>query len=115
MHRMKTGNLPIELAAQLTPRDRDALGHPVRRQILRALNESDAPRSPLEIAATTLPQRGVGVVSYHALVLAGCGSVRLSGTRQVRGSLARLYVSAVAEDEQIASVLQATRELDSSS
>jgi DNA-binding transcriptional ArsR family regulator len=104
--------LPSQLVAQLSPTTRDALGHPLRRQILRTLNESAEPRSPSEIAATTLPHASVSVVSYHAQVLELCGSVAMSGTRQARGGAARLYASKVAGDEQVAAVLQATRGLD---
>ncbi|MGC1165156.1 MAG: hypothetical protein WA862_03525 [Solirubrobacterales bacterium] len=104
--------LPTRLATQLAPSTRDALGHPVRRQILRVLNESSEPRSPSEIVAVALPHASVSVVSYHAQVLATCDSVAVTGTRHVQGDVARLYASKVAGDEQVAAVLQATRGLD---
>jgi hypothetical protein len=104
--------LPSRFAAQLSPTTRDALGHPLRRQILRTLNESAEPRSPGEIAAKSLPHASVSVVNYHAQVLKACGSVAMSGARQARGTTARLYASKVAGDEQIAAVLQATRGRD---
>ena len=108
----KIEKLPSQLAAQLSPTARDALGHPVRRQILRALNESSKPRSPSEIATATLPQASVSVVSYHAQVLETCDSVEMTGTRQIAGGVARLYASKVAGDEQVAAILQVTRGLD---
>ncbi len=104
--------LPSRLAAQLSSRARDALGHPLRRQILRALNESSEPRSPSEIATATLPHASLSVISYHAQVLETSDSVAMTGTRQVPGGLARLYASKVAGDAQVAAVLQATRGLD---
>jgi DNA-binding transcriptional ArsR family regulator len=109
---IKAEKLPSQIAAQLSPTARDALGHPVRRQILRALNDSREPRSPGEIATETLPHASVSVVSYHAQVLESCDSVAMTGTRQVRGGIDRLYASKVAGDEQVAAVLQATRRLD---
>jgi DNA-binding transcriptional ArsR family regulator len=109
---IKAEKLPSQLAAQLTASTRDALGHPLRRQILRALNESSEPRSPGEIAAAALPYASVSVVSYHAKVLEACDSVAMTGTRQVHGALARLYASKVAGDEQVAAILHATRGLD---
>jgi DNA-binding transcriptional ArsR family regulator len=109
---IKAEQLPPQLAAQLNPATRDALGHPVRRQILRVLNESSEPRSPGEIATTILPDTSVGVVNYHARVLQACDSIALTGTRQLGGSIALLYASKVAGDEQVAAVLRATRELD---
>jgi DNA-binding transcriptional ArsR family regulator len=108
---IRAEKLSSQLSAQLSATTRDALGHPLRRQILRTLNESAEPRSPSEIAATT-PHVSTSVVSYHAQVLEVCGSVAMSGTRQVRGGVARLYASKVADDEQVAAVLQATRGLD---
>lgn len=109
---IKAEKLPSQLAAQLSPMARDALGHPLRRQILRTLNDSNEPRSPSEIATATLPRASVSVVSYHAQVLETCDSVAMTGTRQVPGGIARLYASKVADDEQVAAVLQATRGLD---
>ena len=100
------------LAAQLTAKARDALGHPLRRQILRTLNESTKPRSPREIAMTTLPHASVSVISYHAQVLETCDSVARTGALEVPGADGRLYASKVAGDEQVAAVLRATRGLD---
>jgi DNA-binding transcriptional ArsR family regulator len=108
----KAEQLPSQFAAQLSATERDALGHPVRRQILRTLNASAEPQSPSEIAAVALPHVNLSVISYHAQVLETSGSVALSGTRQVSGGVARLYASKVAGDEQIAAVLQATLGLD---
>jgi DNA-binding transcriptional ArsR family regulator len=104
--------LPSQFVAQLSATARDALGHPVRRQILRTLNASAEPQSASEIGAVALPQANLSVISYHAQVLAVCGSVELSGSRQGSGGVARLYASKVARDEQIAAVLQATRGID---
>jgi DNA-binding transcriptional ArsR family regulator len=108
----KDEKLPSQLAAQLSPTARDALAHPVRRQILRALNESSEPRSPSEIASTSLPHASISVISYHAQVLESCDSVAMTGTRKAQGAVARLYASKVVGDEQFAAVLQATRGLD---
>jgi DNA-binding transcriptional ArsR family regulator len=109
---IKAEKLPSQIAAQLSPAARDALGHPLRRQILRTLNESSEPRTPGEIATATLPHASVSVVSYHAQVLETRDSVAMTGTRQVPGGVARLYASKVAGDEQVAAVLHATRGLD---
>ncbi len=110
---IKVEKLPTEVGDRLTATTQDALGHPLRRQILRALNESPEPRSPSEIATAALPRASVSVVSYHARVLESCGSVAIAGTREVQGADASLYASKVAGDEEVAAVLQATRGLDS--
>jgi DNA-binding transcriptional ArsR family regulator len=109
---IKAEQLSSQFAAQLGATARDALGHPVRREILRTLNASAEPQSASEIGAVALPHANLSVISYHAQVLKVCGSVELAGTRQVSGGVARLYASKVAGDEQIAAVLQATRGLD---
>lgn len=110
--KIKVQKLPSQLAAELSPTVRDALDHPVRRQILRALNESSEPRSPSEIATMTLPHTSVSVISYHAQVLKTCDSVAVAGTREIQGAAACLYASKVAGNEQVAAILQATRGLD---
>lgn len=53
-----------------------AMAHPVRRRILRAINEESAPLSPAQLAqAFDLP---LGVVAYHANVLQRCGAVEVA-------------------------------------
>jgi DNA-binding transcriptional ArsR family regulator len=96
----------------LPQQKREALNHPVRRQILRTLNRSESPLSPGEIASTGLPDSSLSVVSYHARVLRTCGSVSLSTSDPSADERAPLYVSNVADDEQVATVLEATRDLD---
>jgi DNA-binding transcriptional ArsR family regulator len=108
---IKPETLP-PLTAQLPAKMRDALGHPLRREILRMLNESAEPRSSSDIATTTLPHTSLSVIGYHAHVLETCDSIAMTGTRQVHGSAARLYASKVDGDERVAAVLQATRGLD---
>jgi DNA-binding transcriptional ArsR family regulator len=109
---VKSERLPAQLGAQLTPRTRDALSHPVRRQILRALNDSADPRSPSELATMALPQASLSVIGYHVHVLASCGSIALAATRPTQDGIEALYASTVAGDEQVVSVLQATRQID---
>jgi hypothetical protein len=109
---LKSERLPAQLGAQLTPRTRDALSHSIRRQILRALNDSAEPRSPGEIAAMVAPQASLSVIGYHVHVLASCGSIALTSTRAIQGGVDGLYASSVAADEQVVSVLQATRQID---
>ncbi len=110
--RPQRDDLPIKLVAELPPKAQDALNSPLRRQILRTLNECREPRTPGEIAATTTPGATVSVISYHAQVLEGGGCVAVAGIRPVRGGLARLYTSRVTGNEQVAAVLRATRRHD---
>jgi len=65
-----------------------ALGHPLRRRILRALAGSKA-RSPRELAERL--DQPLSNLSYHVRVLADCGAVKLVQTKQVRGSTQHFY------------------------
>jgi DNA-binding transcriptional ArsR family regulator len=104
--------LPIELAAQLAPPVEHALNHPLRREILRSLNQSEGPRSAGEIATGSLPKTGVTLINYHATVLETCEVVRVAETESNGESHARRYASNVAGDPQIAAILGATEPLD---
>jgi DNA-binding transcriptional ArsR family regulator len=73
-----------------------ALGHPVRRKILRRLLAEDAAISPLELADNlSEPLSGL---SYHVRVLAECGAIKLVRTRQIRGSTQHFYRASVKAD-----------------
>ncbi len=104
--------LLVQLIAELPPQVRKALENPVRRRILRALNNSEIPRTSIELASASTPASSISIINYHALVLAGCGSIKVTGTQPIPGNVTRLYASNVAGDRQIASVLQASRQLD---
>lgn len=105
----ESGRLAAELAATLEPRLQDALDHPVRREVLRRLNERGEGGTAHQIVPNLLPI-GISQVNYHLHVLvrdevvvpAGSGS---SGER-------RAYISTVAEESQVLKVLGATEEWD---
>ena len=65
-----------------------ALGHPLRRQILREM-EGRPPASPREV--TDRLDETLSNVSYHFRVLARSGVLALAGTRPVRGSTEHFY------------------------
>jgi DNA-binding transcriptional ArsR family regulator len=69
-----------------------ALGHPLRRQILREMAQRGAV-SPRELAS--LLGRPLSNVSYHVRVLADCAAVNLVRTEPVRGSVQHFYRLAV--------------------
>lgn len=73
----------------------NALRHPIRRQILREM-ENGEPASPRELAASI--GQPLSNVSYHVRVLANCGVLTLIRTRQVRGSMQHFYRSTVQAD-----------------
>jgi hypothetical protein len=104
--------LPMEFAELLTPPMEHALNHPLRREIVRALNQSTEPRSAGEIVTGSLPKTGITTISYHAAVLERCDILRIAEVEPAGESLTRRYVSNVANDIQIVAILGATESLD---
>ncbi len=69
-----------------------ALGHPLRRRILREM-ATGGRSSPRELAANL--EQPLSNVSYHVRVLVDCDVLRLVGTRAVRGSTQHFYRASV--------------------
>lgn len=69
-----------------------ALGHPLRRDVLREMAGKKA-ISPREIS--TALQQPLSNVSYHVRVLAECGAISLVNTKPVRGSIQHFYRTAI--------------------
>jgi len=69
-----------------------ALGHPLRRRILREMApaERSSPRDLAEALGEPLSN-----VAYHVRVLADCDALRLVATRPVRGSTQHFYRATV--------------------
>src|SRR3954453_13297087 len=102
------GRLSAELAATLRPELQDALGHPVRREVLRALNRKMRPRPGAEVESA-LRGFSLSQLSYHLRVLKRSGTVAL----EVRGRHSGGgYASEGFEDGQIRGVLRATEQWD---
>jgi DNA-binding transcriptional ArsR family regulator len=70
-----------------------ALGHPVRRRVLRKMIQKGGETSPLELAASL--SEPLSAVSYHVRVLAECKAVKPVRTEKVRGSTQHFYRPAV--------------------
>jgi DNA-binding transcriptional ArsR family regulator len=70
-----------------------ALGHPIRRQILRKLMRKDTELSPRELADRL--DQPLGKLSYHVRILAQHGTIELVRTRQIRGSTQHFYRSVI--------------------
>jgi DNA-binding transcriptional ArsR family regulator len=69
-----------------------ALGHPLRRRILREMADGKT-ISPLELSRAL--GQPLSNVSYHVRVLARCAAVALVDTKPTRGSVQHFYRSAV--------------------
>jgi DNA-binding transcriptional ArsR family regulator len=67
----------------------NALGHPMRRKILREMLDTGTEASPRELAETLDEQ--LSALSYHVRVLAECNAVELVNTEQIRGSTQHFY------------------------
>jgi DNA-binding transcriptional ArsR family regulator len=104
------GRLPAGLAAMLGPELQDALDHPFRRDVLRALDRSGRARSVAELGAE-LPALRRGQLSYHLRVLRRLGVVASEAAGDGAGPHA-LYASAVFEDDGVRAVLRATERWD---
>jgi|SRR6185436_17306013 len=82
-----------------------AMAHPLRRRILRHMVATSAEISPRELADDL--DQTLNKVSYHVLILARCGTVEPTGTKQVRGSTQHFYRATV-EDEWAMLALEAS-------
>lgn len=84
------------MAPGRNPRGSDlfnALGHPMRRRILREMLDAGGEISPRELAARLSEQ--LSALSYHVRVLAECRAVDLVRIEQIRGSTQHFYRAAV--------------------
>ncbi|HEY5054413.1 MAG TPA: helix-turn-helix domain-containing protein [Solirubrobacterales bacterium] len=80
-----------------------ALNHPVRRGIMRQLNESGVTFSPAELADEL--HKPVNKTSYHTMVLKKAGMIRLVRKGYTRGAIQHFYASNVAEDKRVKTIL----------
>lgn len=105
-----SGRLSPGLAATLGPEFQDALDHPVRRELLRALNRSQRSQGVAELGAGLSGFR-LSQLGYHLQVLRRSGSIVSTGGPGIDRSRPR-YASQVSEDEQVRAVLRATERWD---
>jgi hypothetical protein len=94
----------------LEPKVRQALNHPLRRQIVRTLNDSSA-RTTGELRQT-LPVDNLAALHYHVLVLEQAEVIRGGELWNDVDAPTRSYVTEVATDAAVASLLKATQPLD---
>lgn len=84
----------------------NALGHPLRRKILRHLEGNpNGGLSPKQLAE--IFEQPIGVVSYHIRLLAEAGILKLTNTKQRRGAVEHFYLrSGTAADQRATDVLK---------
>lgn len=98
------------MAAGRNPKNSDlfnALGHPMRRQILRRMLGDGGEISPRELAAQL--HQPLSALSYHVRVLAECKAIELVRTRQIRGTTQHFYRAVVKSDWAL-TALEASKE-----
>lgn len=66
-----------------------ALGHPLRRRILRTMLGHKGELSPRQLSAEL--DEPLSALSYHVRVLAECRAIELVHTNRVRGSTQHFY------------------------
>jgi DNA-binding transcriptional ArsR family regulator len=69
-----------------------ALGHPMRRMILREMVDEES-LSPREVSYRI--KKPLASTSYHVRILAKCEAIRLVDTKPVRGSMQHFYRFAI--------------------
>lgn len=84
----------------------DALSHPVRREILRALHSANRSLSPKDVSARLSPRVALSNIGHHARQLRYLGLIEVSEKVQVRGAVQPCYRSLVAEDRSVCMYLQ---------
>lgn len=87
-----------------------ALDHPLRRQALRVMNEQEKAQSPVDL--TRFIATPLSNLSYHTKVLRELGVIRQTRIEHVRGSTKHFYVSQVADNAQVVSILAETQKDD---
>ena len=97
---------PEQLPGEL----RQALKHPVRRQILRSLHSHSQPLSTAELAKDWI-DASQSEVSYHAKALLAAGALRVEAVRPPDGPADPSFTSAVADDPRVSALL-AKREFE---
>lgn len=81
-----------------------AIAHPLRRQILRRLNQCDEPASPVQLADDL--EGALGRIAYHVRVLCRLDALSEAGEQQVPGVVERFYMSKVKDDPPIEMLLE---------
>jgi DNA-binding transcriptional ArsR family regulator len=80
----------------------NALGHPLRRRILREMLDVGGEISPRELSLKLSAQ--LSSLSYHVRILAQCGAIELVRTQQIRGSTQHFYRPVVRDSWALAAL-----------
>jgi DNA-binding transcriptional ArsR family regulator len=87
-----------------------ALNHPLRRKLLRALHSSGDARSPVQLSKMT--GENVSNIDYHIKILVSMGAAVKTGDRRVRGARENFFLSKVSDHQQMVTILADTERDD---
>lgn len=87
-----------------------ALNHPLRRKLLRALHGSGDARSPVQLSKMT--GEDLSSIDYHIKILVSMGAAVKTSDRRVRGARENFFVSKVSDHEQMVAILADTERDD---
>jgi DNA-binding transcriptional ArsR family regulator len=87
-----------------------ALNHPLRRKLLRALHSSADARSPVQLSKMT--GEDISGIDYHIKILVSLGAAVKTGDRQVRGARENFFLSKVSDHKQMVTILADTESDD---
>lgn len=106
----KNGNGAQSKGQRMSPLLIQALNHPLRRKLLRALHSSDDARSPVQLSKMT--GEDVSGIDYHIKILVSLGAAVKTGDRQVRGARENFFLSKVSGHKQMVTILADTERDD---
>jgi DNA-binding transcriptional ArsR family regulator len=106
----KNGNGAKGKSQRMSPLLIQALNHPLRRTLLRALHNSDGARSPVQLSK--MIGEDVSSIDYHIKILASLGAAVKTSDRQVRGARENFFLSKVSDHEQMVTILADTERDD---
>jgi DNA-binding transcriptional ArsR family regulator len=87
-----------------------ALNHPLRRKLLRALHRCGDARSPVQLSKMT--GEDISGIDHHIKILVSLGAAVKTGDRQVRGVRENFFLSRVFDHKQMVTILADTEHED---
>lgn len=88
-----------------------AIGHPIRREILRALLDAPAAMTVSELDEL-IPTANLSTLNYHVAVLEREECVARAGEVVLSNGVLPAYAAAVADDVYVTGILKSSREGD---
>ena len=104
------GRLPAHIEDQVSAAELKALQHPIRRQLLRALESSDGSLGASDLTKTV--PCSLATAAYHLQVLVQSGLVEAVASVPSQGRTTRLFSFSVEAESPVHAALEVTAESD---